>query len=345
MLKEILTWWWQQMRDLLPQRWRNSESDHAGALLVEPIENDQALRFRFPGRGNQRESEPFPLTAAGISQMRPVLARLKPKSCILMLPEQRLLERSVTLPLAAERDVQQIMVFEMDRLTPFAASELFWRTTLTRRNRTAGRIELLLSLVPRASVEPLLTVMAQAGLRPQTLQVEMPDGQRRVIALERSASKRAMWERRAATAALALCALFALTAVGLPFVLRMQEARDVRQRIATLRAEVAEVEALRRDIAAQMAGGDAMAARRLQNVDPLGVLAEVTEALPDDTYLFEFALDHGRLSITGQSAAAAKLISTLAANPHIRNPGFSAPVTRNEAAHTDLFSIHAEVTP
>jgi hypothetical protein len=46
--------------------------------------------------------------------------------------------------------------------------------------------------------------------------------------------------------------------------------------------------------------------------------------------------------MSGQSATAARLISALAADPAIRNPAFSAPVTRNETTHTDLFSIRAE---
>jgi general secretion pathway protein L len=173
----------------------------------------------------------------------------------------------------------------------------------------------------------------------------MPDGPPRVIALERNDPKTALRQRRAVQTALAICATSVLTAIALPFALQIRALHDVRQRIAVLRTEVAEVEALRRDTTVRMSGNNALVVRRLHSIDPLGVLAEVTDALPDDTYLTEFGLDHGRLSITGQSAAAAKLISALAANPHIRNPGFSAPVTRNETAQMDQFAIRAEVTP
>jgi general secretion pathway protein L len=345
MLNEILLWWWQQMIDLLPERWRNLQGDYAGALLVEPIANDETLRIHLPSRGNQHTIEHFPLTAAGMLQILPVITRLRPRRCILMLPPEQLLERSVTLPLAAERDWERIMVFEMDRFTPFTASEIFWSAKLNRRDRSAGRIELLLSLVPRASLAPLLAMMAQGGLHPQQLQVEIAGGQRRVIAFERSASRSALRERRAVRAALGLCATLAIVAVTLPFVLQAWALHDLRQRIAALRPQVAEVEALQREIKARSADNDWVTRLRLQSIDPVTVLGIVTEALPDDTYLWEFNLDHGRLSITGQSAAAARLIGLLAASPHIRAPSFSAPVTRNEATHMDLFSIRAEVIP
>jgi len=249
------------------------------------------------------------------------------------------------LPLAAERDWERIMVFEMDRFTPFTASEIFWSAKLNRSDRSAGSIELILSLVPRASLAPLLAIMAQGGVHPQKLQVEIADGQRRVIALERSPSLTELRQRRAVRAALGLCATVAIMAVALPFVLQVWALHDVRHRIAALRPQVAEVEALQREITTRSVDSDRLTAFRLQSGDPLTVLGIVTEALPDNTYLFEFNLDHGRLTIAGQSASAAKLIGILAANPHIRTPSFSAPVTHDEATHLDLFSIRAEVIP
>jgi general secretion pathway protein L len=345
MLNEVLVWWLQQMRsllrDVLPKRWQTGASDNVGALFVEPVADDEAVILRM-GAGEQGR---FLLTPPGLSAMRALLARLRPKKCILLLPPDSVLERTVSLPLAAERDWPRVLGFEMDRLTPFAEKEVFWNGALTKRDRTAGRIELLLSLVPRAKLERLLACLAEAGLQPHVLQAQMPDGQNRVIALRRDASSRTIWERRALVTATSICAVLAITALALPFVQQFVALRAVEQRITALRADTAQAETLRRAIVARLAGSNAVAARRLQSSDTLAVLAAITDALPDDTYLVDLTLDHGRLSITGQSTAAARLISALAASPRLRNPVFSAPVTRNEAAHSDTFSIHAESVP
>ena len=77
--------------------------------------------------------------------------------------------------------------------------------------------------------------------------------------------------------------------------------------------------------------------------EPLAALAAITRSLPDDTYLTDFTLNGRNVTLNGQSASAAKLIGLLAADPSIDNPAFSAPVTRLEATHTDLFSIRAAV--
>jgi general secretion pathway protein L len=77
----------------------------------------------------------------------------------------------------------------------------------------------------------------------------------------------------------------------------------------------------------------------------LAVLAAVTDIVPDDTWLTELSLRQGRLSLGGQSPAAARLIPALAADPMFRNPAFAAPVTRAPDGHADLFVIRAELAP
>jgi len=74
-------------------------------------------------------------------------------------------------------------------------------------------------------------------------------------------------------------------------------------------------------------------------------LAAATSILPDDTYLTEVELRQRKVTLTGRSAGAARLIGPLAADETFRNPGFAAPVTRLEALHVELFTINTEIRP
>ena len=78
---------------------------------------------------------------------------------------------------------------------------------------------------------------------------------------------------------------------------------------------------------------------------PLEILAAVTRALPDDTYLTEFELQQRKLTLSGRSAGAARLVGALAGDGAFQNPTFAAPVTRLEALHAEVFTITAEVRP
>ena len=74
-------------------------------------------------------------------------------------------------------------------------------------------------------------------------------------------------------------------------------------------------------------------------------MAATTRILPDDTYLTEMEVRQRKVTLSGRSAGAARLIGALAADAEFRNPGFSAPVTRLEALRAELFTINAEVRP
>jgi general secretion pathway protein L len=105
---------------------------------------------------------------------------------------------------------------------------------------------------------------------------------------------------------------------------------------------VKQAETLRNEIARSAAGGDVIAAERARTGDALALIAGLTDALPDDTYLTDLSVRDGHLRLSGQSAAAAKLIPALAADTALRNPSFTAPVTRNDTLRIDMFSIQVD---
>ena len=113
---------------------------------------------------------------------------------------------------------------------------------------------------------------------------------------------------------------------------------ELSDQIAALRPPMATVDALRHRLAGDVG---APAAARAHAGDTLQALATLTDLLPDDTFLSMLSLQHGRLRLEGQSAAATRLIGALSEEPHIRNPGFAAPVLRSDAG-TDVFAIEAE---
>jgi general secretion pathway protein L len=365
MISDYVTWWAEQMLQWLPARLAGQDRDAAHALIVAPIHhtprNDGA--GRDDGTGGQevevvlrrhrrdRALGRFALDGAGLRRLQAAVPpRARPRSIVLRLPPHLLLEREIVLPLAAEREPERVLAYEMDRITPFATADIFWTYAVQRRDRTRGKLHLRLSIVTRDAVQPLLGALAQAGLGATLIEVAGQElggaaATPRRIALRRPDSRRARAGRRAVAAAAIGCALLAVAAAGLPFILQAVAERAVEARIAALRGPVAEAESLRRRIAARTAGVDVIAAERARLGDPLAVLAAVTDLLPDDAYLTDFALRQGKLMLNGQSAAAARLIAAFSADPVIRNPDFAAPVTRIENGRADLFAIRAEIAP
>jgi general secretion pathway protein L len=341
MLHDVLLWWVRQMRSLLPERLLSDDA-MADALVVIPESLNDQPRIRLIQRRRRRELllGRFRLDDAG-QRAAKAAVRQKPQRVVLQPDPSLVLERKVVLPLAAERDLTRVLSYEMDRLTPFAAPQVFWSAAVERRDRAASRLELCLTLVPKAVLQPVLAALDRLGLPPSAIAAVSEAGEHRLIDTQAPTTRR----RVMLPAAVGLVALLVLVAVITPFVTQSMARRAVDARIATLQPRLAEVEALRRHIAAGSAGSDAIAAEQARIGDALQVLAAVTDLLPDDTVLGDLSLHDGKLEISGQSQAAAQLIPALATDPTVHNPSFAAPLTRTADGKADTFVIRAELSP
>jgi general secretion pathway protein L len=344
MLNEIVSWWLRQMLGLVPASWRERDAGPANAIVLAWSEGTGTAEL-FARRDHKEASlGRFALDEAGLRQARKMLGNRRPPATVLRLPAGLLLEREVTLPLAAEQGLERVVRYEMDRFTPFAADEVFFAATVRRRDRAQGRLSLGISLVPRARIVPALAAMAALKLAPGMLEAAAPGGEARRIPLSRADRRRGRWADTMLSAAAIACAVLAVVALALPFWLQAQASAEVEARIADLKPRVAEAEALRTRMATAAAGSDAIGAERARVGDALHALATLTDILADDTHLTALTVQKRQVTLEGQSAAAAKLLTTLSTDPTIRNAAFAAPVTRAENG-TDLFSIKAEVAP
>jgi general secretion pathway protein L len=325
-------WWVDQMRSLVPGGLsRAGRQPDALIAVIDRLADETtgaAISGNFLLRRNGQErlagpldQHPPPAMAAGL----PLLLRLPPGT---------VLTREIVLPLAAARNLQTVIGFEMDRLTPFAADEVFWGTAGATPDHAKGRLSLRLFVVPRAPVAALCGMLA--GLRLAPAFIEVPGGRIPLAGARPPAS------RLRQMGVSALCVVLALACLATPFI-RQQIALDAAaQKIAAYQPAAHMALALRQklDIAAS---GRAAILQARRSGDALQVLATLTEALPDGTWLSDLALKSGDLTMDGQSDNAARLIGLLSAVPGLRDPNFTAPVTRTADGRADQFSLHADV--
>jgi general secretion pathway protein L len=345
MVREFFTWWFGQLAELLPRELRKSVLDAGDALVITPIgslnQGIEAVTADLRKNGKESTLGHFAVGAVGLAE----LPRATGRATVLRLSEADVLAKNLSLPLAAERELDQVLAFEMDRETPFKPEELYWNYRITASDRQAGRLSVRLLVVPKASLDLLLTDLAAVGIQPR--RVEIADGPDRGFYVplngdgshSHPASNRLLWP------AAVSCAVLAIAAVVTPFVRQEITIASLEREINVSRAAAAEAEGLRQEIDRLSGSAGFIESERDKAGRPLIVLAAATRILPDDTYLTEMELRQRKLTLSGRSAGAARLIGALAADGEFRNPGFSAPVTRLEALRAELFTINAEVGP
>lgn len=327
MMADVFAWWAAQMRALL---W--------GAQGVPRALPDARILILRDGSVAAPAGE-VRLRRAGVETMLPPLGSPQGRAgadlpLLLRLPEGMVLSRDVSLPLATARDLASVVAFEINRLTPFRAEEILWGLSDIVTDRSRETVSLRLSLVLRAQLDPLLAALARVSLVPEAIEagsgtIPLATGRRR-----RRRLPRRLWGW--------VCGGLALACIAVPF-LRQQAALDAADRAIAAHAAAAQRgEALRQQIA--MAQSSRVAIAEAQRAgDALQVLAALTEALPDGTWLSDLSLRGGDLTIDGQSDDAARLIGLLAAVPEWHGPSFTAPVTRSADNRTDQFSLHAKL--
>jgi general secretion pathway protein L len=351
LLREITAWWAARMLECLPERLRHLESTPDPALIVAVADVSAPLTVTVSQaqRGQERLTGRFMLDEDGGAALRALARSSKHRVVRLRLPKSCLLERTLLLPLpppfAADRDIGRLLGYEIDRVTPFTAAEIFWHFVVEQRDRSNARVKVRLSLVPKAPWRPLLTALAEAGLAVSTLEMPRAGLSPCRIGIDRDVSRRQKLARRRVVCVAGLYGVIGLATILLPFLQQAMALRGVERQIAALRRDAATAEALRQQIVSSVNGTDVLAAERASTGDALTVLAAVTAALPDDTSLTSLSLRQGHLVLSGQSSVAAKLIAALSENPLIRNAAFDAPTTRADQARSDLFSIRAEIAP
>jgi general secretion pathway protein L len=345
MLREFFAWWCAQLADLLPQGLRQFALGSGEAMVITPVgplrQAVEAVAVAVRRSGKESPLGHFALGAIGMAD----LPRMAGKLTVLRLGEADVLGKTVTLPLAAERELDQALVFEMDRETPFTAEELYWNHRVVAADRQNGRLSVRLSLVPKTNLDPLLTDLAAVGIRPRRAEIADGPDKGAHLPLNGDGSRTRHAPHRLLWPAAAGCAALALAAVVTPFLRQELTLASLDKEIGTAKASAAEADGLRQEIDRLSGSAGFIESERDKAGRPLAVLAAATRVLPDDTYLTEMELRQRKLTLSGRSAGAARLIGAVAADPEFRNPGFSAPVTRLEALRAELFTINAEVRP
>ena len=332
-LNEISTWWLGQMRSLWPGNLPRAGNRQDGLLVVidrlSSASHDMAGALLLRRDGLETTLQP-------LAPDRPVRAITAPHLATgLRLPRGAVLSRDVLLPIAAMRDLQAVLGFEMDRLTPFAADEVYWGVSGITPDRARGRVSLTLSIVLRAPVEALLQTLARLGLTPSFIEIET--GRIELAA-------RQPRQRHLRDALPALCGALFIACLAVPFIRQQMALNAAAQTIAAVQPAADTAQALRQQLVTAAAGRSAITQARRAG-DALQVLSILTSAVPDGTWLSDLTLKSGDLSFDGQSANAAQLIGLLSAVPGLRNPSFTAPVTRTADGKADQFSMHVSVGP
>jgi len=342
----------------LPEKW-SAKLNRQPALLVigQQLDDTGASRFQAARvRGKVIESK-SQLDLSDPAQLRRAISRLETlndeptERRILALSSENILRKRIQLPLAAEENLRQVLIFEMDRQTPFKAAEVEFDWRIAKRDDVARILLVDLVVIPKPQLEIALKPVREAGLNFDSVDLSQTRGS---VAFDQLAGFNLLPEAAqggARTDNLGRVRWILAIAIIVLIGFIMQQSLAARENaLEKLRAETdvrqqqaMETARLTKTVRDAITGANFLADRKLKQPETIKVLLELTQIVPNNTWIERISFVGKSVQLQGQSASADQMIKILQAATFLQNPQFQGVIQPDPGTQLERFTIQADL--
>ncbi len=346
LVKRFLTWWLTGLHYLLPTRTGNSKQTLPAHLHIEA--NEEGLVFEARDEAGQ-ETDRHQLDEAHGNEhalrrwLAPHLDNALP--VLLRLPREQTLVPSLKLPRMAEKDIRNVLSFELERQTPFPTDQVFYDFYSKTHDTDPDKLDVTLVVVRRSSIKALVARLEPLGILPDVIDAVGATYQEYGINVR---PPKDTPQTSTNTFALGF-SLYALAAILLVAVVTVPVSRtatavgELRTEIALRKTEIKEYEALKSEYEQRLLRANFFTDLNKGRLRVIDILAEVTRVLPDNNWLNRFEMDGNKGRFRGESENASSLIPLFEISKFFREVHFASPVTRNNTTGRDRFFLTADI--
>ncbi|KRG45555.1 general secretion pathway protein GspL [Stenotrophomonas panacihumi] len=333
-------WWQAALLAWLPARWQWRLGFSPARLLLWREGGEVALAWQRAQGVEPLARLPEAVPPADWDALLP--PRLRPLPRYWLLPASAALRRPLRLPAAAAARLQDVARFEIDRQTPFAADQV-WFDARALGHHGDAQLDAELVVVPRRVVD------GDAGIAPAWREllagVDVRDGDGQPLRVnllplaERHVRRDPMARWNLAVLATGLIAL----AIGAQWLLdnRAGAADALEEQVRGDAQRARQVAMQREELTALIEGAAFFEQQRAARPAAIEVWNELSQRLPDGTYLEKFSLEGDQLQLIGLSDEAAALVERLDGAPTWRKPALTGVLQSDAGKGRDRFTITA----
>jgi general secretion pathway protein L len=324
-------WWTEELRQLMPAGLSKLGGAHSGVPLVM-----------------LRDGEVVTIDAKGQPSNTPRDARGRVR---LVLAREEALMRRVTLPAATEENLAQVIGFEMDRLTPFRAEDVYFDHRVVARDPTTGQIQVQVALARRDAVDPKVERLRALGANVQGVTIQDDATAPNPLDLLPHEMKGQRDMRRDLLIPGLAFAVLALLVVALllPVYQKRATVIELHPVLAKAKQEAEATDVIRTALEKQVTDYNFLVTRKQGTWPTLAFIEEVSRLLPDNTWVSQMdvktAGKNREVQVTGETASASKLIEIFEQSTVLQNATPKGAVVRGSIPGTERFMIVAEARP
>ncbi|MBK1644992.1 fimbrial assembly protein [Thiocapsa imhoffii] len=259
-------------------------------------------------------------------------------SRVLSMPRDTVLTRTVSLPAQVRSNLAQVIRYELDRLSPFQASDVLYDFQPRPGPKGAPRLVVDLAICRRDLIDAWLDRFKNDGAPIDRITWEgawpranlLPPQERPQTRLTLFSLNTLVW--------VAIAGLLAVAMLS-PLWQRHWVASSLEDELRRVRLEVVAVDDLRQELERARLGSTAVLQQRWDEPNILVLLRELTDRIPDDTWIQTLDYNNGQVELRGESGQATALIGLLERAPGIDAVSFRSPVTQVPQTGKERFNI------
>jgi general secretion pathway protein L len=342
--RRLLTWWLDELRAMLPVQLRSALGAGRPRLLLEF--QDEHLVASLQSELERETLGRYPWRDGLQDDVRRRLMRLSAER-VLCLPSARVLRRSVELPLAAEENLHQVLGFELDRHTPLSAAEACYDYLPVERDTGRRALTVELAVIPRIQMQETTERLRRLGLSVHRASVLADDGTVLELNLlpEQQRARVTRIPLLVNTILACLAAALLIVILALPLQQKHAQLQTLEPLVQQARNDAVKARNLRETLERLSSQARFVLEKRLAATPTLEIINEVTQVLPDDTWVRQLTVRRGELQLAGESANAASLVLLLESSALLRNVRFRSPVVEDSRSGVERFHLSAEYGP
>jgi general secretion pathway protein L len=346
---KFFKWWLAELKLAMPESWQEKLEHALRRVTVQLGEGE--LRVGVDENRKLTTLQAFQISQDSALQQQQVDDLLGNHDLAetpryLLLERRAVLSKKISLPLAAEANLAQVLSFEMDRQTPFNASSVFFDWRVIDRDQSEGKIHIELFVVPRPEVQQSLEALQGTGFSISGVDITDEGNTLGLNLLPNALRARSVNVKGRLNWALGAAALVLLALVmAQSLYLRAHQVVELEEAIAEVQGEARQVMRIKEQIKDVSEAAGFLAMRRAESPLAIELVADVTSILPDDTYLDRLVIGKDTVQLQGKSQNAQRLIERVNESALLDDASFRGSTRLDARTGLEIFEVNARVTP
>lgn len=302
---------------------------------------------RKPGKFERVAVFPAAARASDLANISRRLGRVPADKTVLRIASDRAIRKVISLPSSALSFLPSIVRNKVESISPWQSADMLWGYRLNDASAVSDSIAIEIAMTGSEPVKMLASDLKVAGINIGRIEFGDSAGLGDHIGVFSTMPVGSERKTRSVLVAAGVLGAFAIVAGlvgGLQAWTAQRELRSTGVELQKLQTMLDNRIAADGQTTA-VSTAAALAARKQKDVSLVVILKELTQSIPDGTWVQSVGFSDGRVIINGKGGPVSPIISALENSPFLQDVNFAAATQRDTTNNQDSFSISATISP